>query len=147
MTKSLKTNISILRSERETELENIKVSTKRKKLEVHCKIENLKDQLRKQEYDIRQEIKQKMIMQLEFLRTNKIRGRTKLITDIMVEKKVQLQLSKDRLKQGLDQLREQSRKEKSDIETKEYMNSKRIRSLFKDKIKSLRNNSKTVLHI
>lgn len=146
MTKLLKTNISILRSERETELENIKISTKRKKLEVHCKIENLKDKLRKTEYEIRQEIKQKMVMQLEFLRTNKVTGRTKLIREIIIEKKLQIQLSKERLKQGLDKLREQSRKEKSNIETVEYMNSKQVRSVFKDRIKTMRNDSKNVLH-
>lgn len=146
MTKLLKTNISILRSERETELETIKICIKRRKLEVHCKIENLKDELRKTEYEIRQEIKQKMVMQLEFLRTNKVTGRTKLIREIIIEKKLQLQLSKERLKQGLDKLREQSRKEKSDIESIEYLNSKQVRSAFKDRIKTMRNNSKSAIH-
>lgn len=141
MTKHVKTHIALLRNEREASLDSILMAKRRQKLEIHGKYEQLKDDLRREEWTTREHIKQKAKQQLEHLISNRVRGRTRLCKDILCEKKAQLQLSKERLKHGLEDLRRRARDEKIQVERVQYFRIVELRNNIKNKIKLLRGES------
>lgn len=141
MTLRLKTNILILRFEREKELKDIYIKKKRRKLYIHCKIEQEKDTVRQKEFIIREEIREDSINKLKYLKDNKIKGRTKLSKEILNKKKTLIILSKEREADSLNKLRITAKNEKSKIDSEEYDIGKDIRNSIKLKIKLLRNES------
>tara|TARA_Y100000996_G_C22320213_1_gene560019 strand:+ start:231 stop:662 length:432 start_codon:yes stop_codon:yes gene_type:complete len=142
MTIRLKTSIVILRSEREKGLEDIYIQKKKEKSQIHLKIEKLKDELKQKEFNIRDEIRKKSINEINYLKHNKIKGRTKQYKEIIKNKKQLILESKNRELLTLIELRERSRFEKQQIENRQYENSKNIRNDIKHKIHDLRYNLK-----
>lgn len=140
MTIRLKTNIVILRSEREKSLEDIYIQKKKEKSQIHLKIEKLKDELKEKEFNIRDEIRKKSSNEINYLKRNKIKGRTKQYKEIIKNKKQLILESRKREVVSLHELRELSRFEKQQIENKQYENSKNIRNNIKHKIHELRYN-------
>ena len=120
MTIRLKTNIIILRSEREKCLEDIYIQKKKEKSQIHLKIEKLKDELKQKEFNIRDEIRKKSITEINYLKHNKIKGRTKQYKEIIKNKKQLILESKNRELLTLIELRERSRFEKQQIENRQY---------------------------
>ena len=142
MTIHLKTNIVILRSEREKHLEDIYIQNKKEKSRIHLQIEKLKDELKQKEFNIRSEVRKMSIDNINYLKKNKIKGRTKQYREIIKKKKQLILESKNREILTLIELRESSRLKKQQIDNKQYENSKNIRNDIKHKIHSLRYNSK-----
>ena len=138
MTIRLKTDIVILRSEREKCLEEIYIQQKKDKLQIHLEIEKLKDEVREKEFNIRDAIRKKCRHDINHLKNNKIKGRTKIYKELMLKKKQLILQSKQRETDTLYELRKRSRFEKQQIETKQYEKSVSIRNSIKHKIHELR---------